>query len=225
MTTETTSYLDSLLLTSSTDTTTSTSTTSLTSEDFLTLLVTELEYQDPTEPMDNTEMVNQLTQYSQLDELTSIDDTLTSLSEDLTTAAATSGLSYLGKEVEADGYSLSKEGDDITSVYLELEEDAATVTVNIYDSSGTIVQTATLSDLEAGSYTFDWDGLDSDGDEADDGIYYITATAEDSDGAEVDVSTSTAGTVSGISTTDDGVVLILDDGRTVNMSDVTLVTT
>jgi flagellar basal-body rod modification protein FlgD len=225
MTTETTSYLDSLLLTSSTDTTTSTSTTSLTSEDFLTLLVTELEYQDPTEPMDNTEMVNQLTQYSQLDELTSIDDTLTSLSEDLTTAAATSGLSYLGKEVEADGYSLSKEGDDITSVYLELEEDAATVTVNIYDSSGTIVQTATLSDLEAGSYSFDWDGLDSDGDEADDGIYYITATAEDSDGAEVDVSTSTAGTVSGISTTDDGVVLILDDGRTVNMSDVTLVTT
>jgi flagellar basal-body rod modification protein FlgD len=225
MTVETTSYYESLLTASSETADTSTASTSLGSMDFLNLLITQLQYQDPTEPVDNTEMVNQMTQFSQLESLTSIDEKLDELTSSLSAATTTSAINYLGKEVEASGYSLSKSGDDISDLYLTLDDDAESVTINIYNSSGTIVDTETLSALEAGSYSFTWDGLDSDGSEADDGTYYADVSAEDSNGDSVDVSTSTTGTVAGVSTTSDGVVLILDDGRTVNLSDVTLVTT
>lgn len=220
MSSVTTSYYDTLVSTETT-TTTSSSSTDLTAEDFLTLLVTELEYQDPTEPLDNTEMVNQLTQYSQLDELTAINDSLDSFAESIDAMNSTSGLEYLGKEVESSGYSVALSDGEASTLYYDLEDDAAEVTFNIYNSSGTLVDTVTYSNMEAGSGSFVWDGTDSDGDTCSDGTYSILVSAEDSDGADVDVDTTTTGTVSGISTTDDGVYLILDDGRTVNILDVT----
>ncbi|QGY39556.1 flagellar hook assembly protein FlgD [Pseudodesulfovibrio cashew] len=227
MSTVTTSYYDSLTSSSTTSTveyTTTDELTSLTSEDFLTLLVTELEYQDPTEPMDNTEMVNQLTQYSQLDELTSLNDKMDTLTDALTAMSSVSGLGYIGKEVEAEGYTVVKDGDDVSDLYFELEDDAAELTINIYDSSGSIVNTLTYSDVESGTSTFTWDGTDYDGEECDDGTYTLVFSATDSDGEDLDVSTTTTGTVTGVSTTDDGVVLVLDDGRTVNLTDVTYAT-
>ncbi|BDQ35508.1 flagellar hook assembly protein FlgD [Pseudodesulfovibrio portus] len=227
MTVDTTSYYDSLLASSSTSTieyTSAEEATSLTSEDFLTLLVTELQYQDPTDPMDNVEMVNQLTQYSQLDELASLNEKIESFSDTLDAMSAVSGLDYLGMEIEASGYTVTKDGDDVSSIYYTLEEDAASLTVNVYDSNGNIVDTATATDVEAGTYVFAWDGYDYTGSETDDGTYSILFSAENDDGDSFDVSTTTTGTVTGVSTTDDGVILTLSDGRTVNMVDVTYAT-
>jgi len=224
MSVESTSYYDSLLSSSSESASTSSS-TSLDSTDFLTLLITQLQYQDPTDPVDNSEMISQMAQFSQLEQLTSINDKLDGLSDSLSASAVTSGLNYLGKEVEASGYTVSKSGDNVSSLYLALDADAETVTINIYNSSGTIVDTETLGSLESGNYSFVWDGLDDSGTETADGIYYMEVSAEDANGASVDVRTSTTGTVAGLSSTDDGIVLILDDGRTVFMADVTLVTT
>lgn len=226
--TTTNSYYESLLLSSSTESsvsyTTTEEATSLTSEDFLTLLVTELECQDPTDPMDNTEMVNQLTQYSQLDELTAMNEKLDTLTDDLSSMTSTNSISYLGKEVEASGYEVIKSDDEVSELYFELDEDAATVTCNIYDSSGSIVNTVTFTDVEAGTHSFSWDGTDSSGNTESDGTYTVLMSATDSSGEDIDVSTTTTGTVTGINNTDDGVVLTLDDGRTVNLVDVTYVT-
>lgn len=229
MSIDTTSYYDSLLLSSSTTDSVSVTTdeeaTSLTSDDFLTLLVTELEYQDPTEPMDNTEMVNQLTQYSQLDELSELNDKMDSMTESLGAVTATNGLDYLGKQVEAEGTTVSVSGDDISTLYFDLGDYAESVTCNIYDSSGSIVDTQTFSQLNAGTSAFHWDGTDYNGNTLADGNYTVLISAQNSDGASVDVSTTTTGTVTGISNTNDGVILTLDDGRTVNMLDVTYATT
>ncbi|MDD3311599.1 flagellar hook assembly protein FlgD [Pseudodesulfovibrio sp.] len=224
-TVDSTSYYESLLSSSSdTTATASTSSATLTSEDFLTLLVTELQYQDPTEPMDNVEMVNQLTQYSQLDELTSIDDKLGDFSDVMSTLYSTSGLDYLGKEVEATGHTVSVSDGEASYIYLTLDEDAAAIVANVYDSDGNIVGTMEMTDVETGSHTFQWDGAGADGQTVANGTYTILFTAYDSDGDEIDVSTTTTGTVTGIETTDDGVLLTLSDGRTVNMSDVTYAT-
>ena len=224
MSIDTTSYYESLLATTTTETTTNSS-TSLSSLDFITLLCTELEYQDPTEPMDNTQMVDQMTQYSQLEQLSEMNEKFDDLTESMTALASTNELDYLGTEIEAEGYTLYKSGDDVTALYLTLDEDAADLTLNIYDSSGNIVDTLTYSDLEAGTTLFSWDGTDYDGADCDDGYYFAVATATDEDGAEIDCTTTTTGTVTGIPHTDDGVILTLSDGRTVNMTDVTYVTT
>lgn len=233
-TVDTTSYYESLLASSSTSSTSSTtsttsttdssSTSSLTSEDFLTLLLAEIQYQDPTEPLENAEMVSQLTGYSQLDQLASINEQLEDLSGTITSATASNCLSYLGKTVEAEGSSITKSGEDVDALGFTLADDAESVTINVYDSDGNIVATNTLSGLSAGSYSYEWDGLDSDGEEAEDGTYTLSLSALDSDGASVEVSTITTGTVAGISMTSDGIVLTLDDGRTVNLEDVTSVT-
>lgn len=227
MSVDTTSYYDSLLSASSTSTieyTTAEEATNLTSEDFLTLLVTELQYQDPTDPMDNTEMVNQLTQYSQLDELSAMNEKMDALTDSLNAMSATNGLDYLGKDVEASGYTVTKSGDDISSIYYSLDEYAESVTCNVYDSDGSIINTVTATQIEAGSYSYTWDGTDYNGNTADDDTYYLLFSGQDAEGSSVDVSTTTTGTVTGISTTDDGVILTLDDGRTVNMLDVTYAT-
>lgn len=228
-TTEVTSYYTSLLASSDTSTTTTTSTdsssaTDLTAEDFLTLLLTEIQYQDPTEPLDNAEMISQLTGYSQLEELTNISDQMESIADAVSSSTAASGLDYIGKSVEAEGDSIVKSEDDISTLTFTLGDAAASVAINIYDAEGNIVNTVSLSDLDEGSYTFDWDGTDSDGETADDGTYYATISALDSDGDSVDVTMTTSGTVTGLQITSDGVVLVLEDGRTVNMEDVTSVT-
>jgi flagellar basal-body rod modification protein FlgD len=224
MSIDTTSYYESLLSSTTATTTTSSSSTSLTSDDFITLLCTELEYQDPTEPVDNTQMVDQMTQYSQLEQLTEMNDKMDTLTDSISSLSASYGLDYIGMDVEADGYTVNKDGDDISTLYLTLDDDAADLTLNIYDSSGSIVDTQTFSDIDAGTVSFDWDGTDYDGEEVDDGNYYILITATDANGDEVDCTTTTTGTVTGVSNTDDGVILTLDDGRTVNLADVTYAT-
>jgi flagellar basal-body rod modification protein FlgD len=227
MTIEGTSYYDSLLQTqdASVAVTTDEKSTSLTSDDFLTLLVTELEYQDPTEPMNNAEMVNQLTQYSQLDELAEMNDKFDTLTASMNAMTATNGLEYLGKQVEANGYTVNKSGNDISSLSIELGAYAESMTVNIYDENGSIVNTENFTQTDAGTHSYTWSGTDFNGNTVDDGNYYILVSAENSSGATVDANTTTTGIVTGISTTSEGVVFNLDDGRTVNMADVTYATT
>jgi len=226
MSVDTTSYYYSLTSdsTDSTDTDTdSDDSTSLSSDDFITILCAQLEYQDPTDPVDTTAMVDQMTQYAQLAQLTDLNEKMDTMTDSMEEISATYGLDYLGKSVEAEGSSMVKDDDDISDLYLTLDDDAAEVTVNIYNSTGTLVDTETFSDVEEGTVSFSWDGTDSDGEECDDGTFYVTVEALDSDGDDVDCTTTTSGTVSGVSITDDGVVLALSDGRTVNMSDVTYV--
>ena len=224
MSIDTTSYYESLLASSTSTTSTSTSSTSLSADDFITLMCAELEYQDPTEPVDNTQMVDQMTQYAQLEQMTEMNDQLSTIANTIDSLGVSYGLDYLGKQVEAEGYTLVKDGDDVSTLYLTLDDDAAELTINIYNSSGSIVDTQTFSDIDAGTVSFSWDGTDSDGEEVDDGQYYIIATATDADGDDVDCTTTTTGTVTGVSNSDDGVILTLDDGRTVYLADVTYAT-
>lgn len=227
MSVSTTSYYDSLTASTS-DTieyTTAEEATNLDSADFLTLLVTELQYQDPTDPMDNVEMVNQLTQYSQLDELSDMNEKLDEFSETITAMSSVSGLNYLGKAVQAEGNTIVVDDGDVSTMYYTLDEDAATLTVNVYDSDGTLVDTASATEIEAGDYSFTWDATDYDGNSVEDGTYTVVFSAENSEGSSFDVSTTTAGIVTGVNTTDDGVVVLsLSDGRTVNMSEVVYAT-
>lgn len=227
MSIDATSYYDSLTSSSSTSTveyTTAEEASSLDSEDFLTLLVTELQYQDPTAPMDNVEMVNQLTQYSQLDELAAMNEKLDDFSDTITAMSAVSGLNYLNKAVEADGNTVVVSDGDVTTLYYTLDQDAALLTVNVFDSEGTLVDTASATEIETGVYSFTWDATDYNGNAVDDDTYTVVLSAENSDGESFDVSTTTTGIVSGVTTTDDGVILTLSDGRTVNMADVTYAT-
>ena len=221
ITTSITDYLNSTYDSSSS---TSSSSTSDSYQDlFLTLLTTELEYQDPLEPMDDTEMVSQLAEMSSLEQLTSLNDNMASMLTLLQNQEIIQASSYLGKEVTADGSDVTKDGDSISVVSYTLTDDAASLYAHILDSDGTIVASVNLGSQESGSHTFQWDGLDSDGSTADDGTYSIAFTATDSEGDSLVVSTAVSGTVNSVSIDSGNIILGLTDGRQVNLFNVTTV--
>lgn len=219
--------IESVISSTSNDSTTTTTDTSslLDSDAFLQLLLTEIEYQDPLSPMDSTEYISQLAELSQLEKLTTISEGMDDMIEGMDGLESMSALDYLGKSVEVDGSSIVLSGGEASSVSIDLEEDAAEVTVNIFDSDGNIVESDIYTDVESGSFSYVWDGLDYDDDAMDDGTYTALVSAVDENGDTVSADTTVAGTVTGVEISSDGIILTLDDGRTVNATNVSNITT
>ena len=204
-------------------TTSDTSSTEMDKEDFLTVFIAQLENQDPLNPVDNSEMIAQLAEFSSLEQLTNMNDTMETLAEDLSALNVTSAVSFLGKEVVASGNSVSLAEGSAGEVTYELETDAAALSVDVYNSDGEIVFSQDLGAQAAGEYEYQWSGLDDGGEACAGGIYYVKFTAEDEYGEGVDVSTSTEGLVTGLTSSGGSTVLELEDGRQVNLLSVTKV--
>ncbi len=220
MTVDTVSYLNSIASPSSSGTASS----SMGKDDFLKILVAQLESQDPFNTVDESEMISQLTQFSSLEQLTNMNDTLTSMVQMLNVQSAMGAVDYIGKSVMASGYTLSKSGSSVSDVSYTLDSDVSALTAKIYDADGTLVRSVDMGAQSAGEYSFEWDGLDADGASVVDGQYSIAFAATDSSGNEVSVSTMISGTVTGVSVESGAVMLSLADGRQVALSDVHSVT-
>ena len=193
-------------------------------DDFLELLVVQLQNQDPLNPLDDKEFIAQLAQFSSLEQMTNVAAGIESLTATVARQDSLSAVSYIGKDVVAEGNTVSKLDSGITPVYFTLGEAAATVSVNVYDQNNNIVQTQTLNSMQAGEYTFSWDGLDYNGREAGNGQYKVYFAAVDGNDKAVLVDTEVVGTISGVSKTTDGISFRLSDGRTVGFDDISMVT-
>jgi len=196
---------------SSTTSTSSTSTSD--AEDlyttWITLLATQLQNQDPTNPVDATEFTGQLISLSALEQQALSNETLSSLlevSEDLQTMSA---YDYLGANITAYGDTANFTDGSAEWGY-ELDSSASTVTITVMDADGDTVYT-TEGETSSGSHTFTWDGTTDSGGTAEDGTYQISVEATDSDGSAVDVTTTVNGTVTGAATMDGTVVLLMGD--------------
>lgn len=205
---------------STTSSSSSTASSTLGKDDFLTLLVTQLSNQDPLNPMDDKDMTAQLAQFSSLEQLTNINSGIETLNTTMSQGQLTNAVSYIGKSVTATGYSLSKEDGTISAMYYSLGETVTDAAINIYDSDGTLVRSVSIGTKTSGEYEYDWDGLDSSGDEVADGVYSVAITAYNSDGNQVLVQTQVSGIVSGVTTSSGTTYLNLKDGRTVALSNV-----
>lgn len=219
------SYVDSLLSSTSSSsassTTDSSSTSSLGMDAFLQLLVTQLQYQDPLDPMDDKEFVAELAQFSSLEQLTEINsgiEDLTSLTQEQQLIGA---VNFIGKTIEATGSAISLEDGEASSVSFTLTEDASTCLVNVLDSSGEIVRTVDLGATTAGEVEFQWDGKDYDGNTLDDGQYTVAVTATNEDGDVLTVTSTMTGTVEGIQQVSGTYYLDIGGGRYVAFTDIT----
>ncbi|MDO9631842.1 MAG: flagellar hook assembly protein FlgD [Humidesulfovibrio sp.] len=201
-------------------TTSTTHKTSLDQDAFLTLLVAQLEHQDPLNPMDDKDMTAQLAQFSSLAELTKINTGITSLVDAQGQDTVLSAVAFIGKGIKADGYSLSKSGDATSTVYYSLGESVSDMQVNIYATDGTLVRTDVIGAKQAGEYQYTWDGKDADGNAMADGTYGVAIVAADTSGAAVLVQSKISGVVTGVVTQNGATMLELADGRTVALSSV-----
>ncbi len=165
---------------------------------FLKLLTTQLEYQDPFEPMDNAEFTAQLAQFSSLDQLYSVNDKLDSFLANQSATEMSNAAGLIGKEIKASGNTIELSENSSAQISYDLASDASSVTIDIYDSSGSKVRTVSLGSETSGSQSYAWDGKDNNGNALDPGVYTIAVGATDINNNTVSVSTYIRGTVTGV---------------------------
>ncbi|MBI1822296.1 MAG: flagellar hook assembly protein FlgD [Nitrospirae bacterium] len=171
---------------------------SLGSNAFLRLLTTQLKYQDPLKPMDNTQFVSQLAQFSQLEQLSSINKSVTSSSDAITSMNNKSLANLIGKNVLAEGGTVALANGNSSSMAYELKGDAAKVEINISDSAGKVVRTMQMGPQVAGIQTLSWDGLSDAGTSLPQGGYTYSVSAKNVQGLPVSATTYTQGQVNGV---------------------------
>jgi len=145
-------------------------------DDFLTLMVTELNYQDPFKPMDNSQLSAQMAQFASVSGLDQLNQSFAELSANVTSDQALQAGTLIGREVLVPtdlGYLTS--GGAIKG-QVELEQ-RADVVVRVTNAVGQLVRELPLGLQEAGALRFSWDGITDGGDYAPAGNYWIEVNA------------------------------------------------
>ena len=207
---------------SSSSSSSSSSTSSLTSQDFLKLLVSELQNQNPLEPTDTTNFVNQLTSYSNYEQTSTLNTNLNSLATSFNSLLTLSSTNYIGHTVEAKGDTTTLSNGQATFGY-SLKSAAESVTLTVKDSSGSTVWSGSGT-TSSGKNSFTWDGKDSNGTQlSDGGTYTISVAATNADGNSVLDYTTVSGKVTGVDSSS-GTTELTIGSSSVKTSDIIAVT-
>lgn len=212
-------YLNSLL-NSTEETTEETDDGSTISQDeFLEILMVQLQYQDPLDPMDSEQFTSQLTDFSMLEQQIETNSHLTEMSEAIGTSVQYGLVDYIGKEVVTTSNVISVSDDMITDVNVTLAE-TGNVQMVIYNSSGEEIIRIDYGELSAGTHEITWDGKDDSGNSVDNGEYIYLVSATDENGASLDVATAEYGEVTGIYY-EEGTPYLVVGGNTVSLDSIT----
>ncbi|MES9898682.1 MAG: flagellar hook assembly protein FlgD [Sedimenticola sp.] len=150
---------------------------------FLELMVTQLKNQDPSAPMDNTQMLTQMSQFASVSGLDKLNESFADLSSSMTSDQALQAGSLIGREVlvPTDTGYLTSGGTVRGQVELAHSAD---VVIRISDATGQMVRELNIGDHEGGAVQFSWDGITDSGDYAGPGYYNIQVEAGGSEGTE-----------------------------------------
>ena len=170
----------------------------LNKDDFMKLFIAQLQYQDPLKPQDPSAMLDQLSQLSLVEQSynsnTALKDLLTAQNNSISLTA----LSFIGKDVKANGNVATLDGSASSALEFNLPLPSASAQVSIVDGAGRIVRTAILGSSDAGDKSFSWDGRDNSGALLPAGAYTFTVSATTATGSSLPVTTYTTGRIDGV---------------------------
>ncbi len=146
-------------------------------DEFLTLLVAQLQNQDPLNPTDATEFTAQLAQYSQLEQLFNLNDAMDGLSAAQTSSQKVSALSLINKEVVVEDTHFPFDGAP-TRIGYRVDGPATDISLQIRNSAGATVATLNASDTTPGEHFLTWNGLDQNGAPLPADTYQLAVTAK-----------------------------------------------
>jgi flagellar basal-body rod modification protein FlgD len=169
----------------------------LNQNDFLRLMTTQLTTQDPFNPVDNTQMVAQMAQFSQVAGIAQMNQSLQQLVDNMGGSRFSDAASWIGRSmlVQSDIATPLRDGSYAGAV--DLPDGADSVTVNFVDANGQVVHTQSASNQVAGSMPFAWDGKDEDGSTVASGPLSIQVVAR-VNGANTSPATATWTSIAGI---------------------------
>ncbi len=191
-------------------------------QDFLNLLVTQMRYQDPMDPMKGTEFAAQLAQFSSVEQLTNLNETTLQgvnanavLTQSINNALSAT---FIGKGVRAATDNFRYDGTSNVKLGYSLDSGADKVMVKVYNESGQVVKVLN-GDTSKGENTLSWDGTNDNGEKVPSGKYRFEVEAKDAAGTAVKLSKYIYGTVNGVRFKSDGTVFVID-GSEVSLSSI-----
>lgn len=163
--------------------------------DFLSLLMTQLQNQDPSSPMDSSQFTSELVQFTSVEQQISTNSNLTQLIQLTQASQIEQSASMLGKPVTATSSQLTLQNGkaDINFITATAEP----VAIAVYNGAGAQIQTATMT-TAAGANSWAWDGRSATGTTMPDGAYKVTVTALGVDGATSQVPFTVTGTATSV---------------------------
>ncbi|WP_225772724.1 flagellar hook assembly protein FlgD [Pseudomonas sp. Marseille-Q5115] len=207
--------------TSSSSSSSTTGTATMGKDTFLQLLVTQMKNQNPLDPQDNSEFVAQLAQFSSVEGINNLNDTVSGLAGNYTSTQALQASALVGHSVLAQTDSTVVNTANGLSGQFDLASASTNATVKVYDASGNLVKNIDLGTQAAGTVSFDWDGTNNEGTVLSSGTYKFVASAA-VDGKEVAQTTYLPATVTSVTvgSTSGDMTLKLAGGSSVALSKV-----
>lgn len=177
-------------------------------DDFLNLLITQLQNQDPLNPTDSVEFTAQLAQFSSLEQLANVNENLVELKNFQASINNSQAVSLIGKNIIANGNSIQLTDEVPVACEFSLEDNAVVVVASVYDSTGEFVKELKSQNLTAGQHSLFWDGTDKSGNRVANGNYTFELSAADVNGRKIKASPFFNGTVDKVTFENDTSFLI-----------------
>jgi len=197
----------------------------LTQEDFFALMTQELAHQDPTKPVENNEMISQMTAFSTTDGVARLNDAFTEFAASMSSSQALQASSLVGRSVLVEDNIFGMAAGEEPKGKIITDQPATNVNIYVENKAGEIIQTVPVGNLPAGDSTFTWDGMMSNGERAPEGVYRFRVGGL-VDGQASELQAMTYRKVDSVTLAGAGgqIVLNLNGGSSMNLSDVVEVT-
>lgn len=186
---------------------------------FLQLLVTELQNQDPLNPMDNTQFISQLAQFTALEQTTNLANAFTQFQNNFSNFVQLQSAALIGKTVSTQNNTVDVIAGQPGQIGFDLPANAY-VTLQITDSNGNTVNTINLGEMSAGMHTYQWNGLNANGIQVQNGTYNYQIQALESDGTKLLLSGTNSGVVQSVQI-ENGQVYVVVNGTVYPISSIT----
>jgi flagellar basal-body rod modification protein FlgD len=182
-------------------------------EDFLKLFVAQLQHQDPLNPDDGAEMAAKLAQFNGVEQMINANKKLEDLLASQNNANNQQMINYLGKEVSVENGHINVTGAKPMEIRFSTEAEVPRGTIEVKDSSGTVVGQIPMEKVVRGQNTIKWTPMGQNGDTLPNGVYSFSLMTEDTNGEMSPVKITTNAKVTGVD---------LKDGKTLrsNMGDI-----
>jgi flagellar basal-body rod modification protein FlgD len=188
-------------------------------QNFLKLLIAQIQNQDPMAPMDASTMTAQMSQLNMVTSMSNMNTSMTAMLNQMQSVNFMNQAALIGHSPEIAGNSISFDGTNSVVLGANAANPLTAVMATITDASGNVVNTASLGTLVAGMKNFAWDGVDASGNKVAAGTYNISISGTNTSGAAESPTTYVASPVAAVSKGTNGdSLLTLVDGRQIKAS-------
>jgi flagellar basal-body rod modification protein FlgD len=213
------SYLDTLTApASSKSSTTKTGSGTLDQSTFLKLMTTQMQTQDPFNPVDNTQMVAQMAQFSSTTGIAQMNQTLAGIASSLASSRVGDAASWIGKSALVSSNSATALSDGSFAGQITLPSDASQVNISLVDPGGNVVYNGTATNVAKGDIPFYFDGKDASGN-AISGPLKISVNAKDASAQQITATSAAWTTITGVQSPASGTTKLVTGAGTIDPTD------